>query len=427
MGALDIALLVTSAIVSYGVRRPVYLGPIDPLKLNALSEGIWVVTVYHLAIEGVASRTQVLVFTVCILLWWAAWWVFGRRWGAAYRRAMTRFWERIAQMPRWAGTRLTILYLAGLTTLLLVTLASGGGGDNRLSVTKLLRPMESITTLLVPIVLFRLLIATTLRSKVLLATVLLMMIVTGGKGSILSLLIPVTGAALIGRMTLRIHTIATLVAIALLGFAASVTINYGVTDPLEIFDVLYTRMSLEGDVYLLALPNDLLGQTSTTSLTSYLFGPLIKVLFLPIHVDTSIGAQIGSLLRNEETANGPNPQWPIVLLAFHRSEISAIWLSLVCFTAVLWMKLRLPAQPSARRWPLWLSIPLNAFILLYPETFFADPSFPMIYLVQALVLAGVLSLVLRPVWNRRTRTAIGADNPAESRRPELSAAKAEAG
>lgn len=400
MFEFDFVLLVVSIAVSYLVRRQVYLGPVDPLKLSALGEGVWVVTVYQLALQGVATPPQVLVFTICLLIWWLAWWLLGRRWGKSYRLSIMRFWKRIAEMPRTSATRLTVLYLVGLLTLLLVTLSSGGGGDNRLSIMKLLRPMESVTTLLVPVVLFRLLLAKSRRSKLLLVTILLAMIVTGGKSSILSLLVPVTGAALIGRIQLRPKTIAGLVMIALLGFFASVTTNYGVTNPLQVLSVLYTRMALDGDVYLLALPNDLLAQTSTTSLTTYLFGPFIKVLFLPIDVDQNIGAQIGSLLRDEDTANGPNPHWPIVLMAFHKGIVSIVVLSVLSFMVILWVKLRVVKHSESGHWPLWAAIPFTSYVLLYPQTFFADPSFPAIYFVQAGVLALLSSLLLRRWYPR---------------------------
>lgn len=394
-----------SVSIGYFVRRPVYLSSVDPLQFGALGEGIWVVTVYQLAAQGIASSEQATVFGVCLILWWAMWWRLAKRWGPGYRVAMAAFWLRIATMPRQQSLKLTLLYLAGLMLLLVVTLLSGGGGDNRLSIMKLLRPVESVTTLLVPIVLFRFLIAQGCGQKIMLVLILSAMVVTGGKSSVLLLLIPVTGAVLIGRMSIRGSTIAGLCAIGLIGFAASVAINYGVTDLLEVITIFYTRLSLDGDVYLLALPNELVANLSTTSLASYLLGPFIKLLFLPIHVDISIGSQIASVLQDGESVNGPNPHWPIVLLAYHRSVFSALWLSVVCFAMVLWVKLRLPSRSTCRRWPIWLAIPMNSYILLYPQSFFADPSFPTIYLAQALVLAGALSVILRPAFCRPRRIA----------------------
>lgn len=386
--------------IGYGIRRKAYLGPVDPLQAIAVSESVWVVTVYELARDGAATNHQATMFGICLLLWWASWWYAARHFGSVYRESITAFWQRLSDMPHWRKRRMLILYLVGLSILILVTLANGGGGDNRLTIMKLLKPLESVTTILVPAVLFNLLISQRRYSKPLLAAVLVGMIITGGKSAILSILIPVTGASLIGRIRLQPRVILGLIVVSLIGFCASAMINYDVSNPIDALQLLYFRISLEADVYLLALPSDLLPQTQITSLTTYLLGPLIKLLFLPIDVDTNIGAQIGSIISGTDTVNGPNPHWPIVLLAYNKSIITSIFLSIICFGIVLNLKFKLSRFSQKRRWPMWAMIPVHGYILIYPQTFFADPSFPLIYLIQAGILAIFLSVVLRPVRSR---------------------------
>lgn len=400
MEYIPATIFLCSLTISYWSRRPAYLNFLDPLQIIALSEGVWAATVYGLWSEGVATDLQAEAFTLCIAMWWTAWRIASVRLGPRYINAVKSIWIRVSQIDGFRSGMIISLFTFGLLITLAVTIANGGGGDNRLVVIKLLRPIESLTALLPPVVLFILFTKQTRSSLAIAVFLLLGMIAVGGKSSILQIVIPLSGMVLIGRIQLNFKVIASVFAVAALGFSASIMLNYGVQDPSLILSALIERISLDGDVYILSFTNDIIGETTTTSLLAYLLGPLIKLFFLPIHVDQSIGSQIGALIRNEDTVNGPNPHWPVVLLAYHLSLFQIFLLTIPAFALIMWIKFRLIAFRNPSSWPIWAVIPFFSYVLLYSQTFYSDPSFPEIYLIQAAVLSAVLFVVLRP-WTIR--------------------------
>ena len=370
MDLSSVALFLLALLTGYMARRRAYLGLLDPLQLLAVSEAVWVVTVHALAVDGGATNAQATLFTAAILLWWALWLLFGQAFGRRYVDAIRQYWIRLDHASGAEKATLIGLYAAFAFIVLAVTVMTGGGGDNRLSVMKFLRPIEGVTALLPIPVLYLLLTRNSKLAKLLLVALLLQMIFTGGKSAILSILLPLTGMMQTGKLTVRPRHLVAIGGLIFCGFAASTIVNYGVAAPGALFDILYSRISLDGDVYLLALPNDVIYQTTTTSLSSYLTGPILKTLLLPVTIDENIGSQISSIISGQDTPNGPNPHWPVVLMAYGIDGINAVGLSIVAFTAMLLVKFRLIAARVVRRLPLPLVVPLGAFILSFPTDLF---------------------------------------------------------
>lgn len=397
METLPIVLFLLSLLIGYNIRRRAYLGPLDPLQLLAVSEAVWVATISELHRTGVASNAQVTIFAISIAIWWSLWCGFTLAYGRAWVKAVKGYWLRLDRADSAQVTALVGLYAVFAFVVLMVTLAAGGGGDNRLSVMKFLRPIEGVTAILPIPVIYVLLTRKAWSAKLLLGAVLVQMIATGGKSAILLILLPLTGLVQTGKLTMRPKHLVGVAVLLFGGFAASVVANYGVDAPGALLDILYTRVSLDGDVYLLALTNDVIYHTSTSSLLNYLTGPILKALLLPLPIDENIGSQIASIISGQDTPNGPNPHWPVVLMAYGVPALTAAGLSVIAFSMALFVKFRVLGSDIVRTLPLAVVVPLGAFCLGFPQTYFADPTFALIYLVQSVIVALLLCAVFLPL------------------------------
>lgn len=377
--------------IGYKCRQPIYLGQFDPLKLLALQEGAWVATVTWFYLEDSISVDQITMFAMTIVIWWLTWKFlseFGRQ---RYRNAMRIAWQRVSTLDEGRFKIIFSLYLATLTIFTVVSIMLGGGGDGRLAISKLLRPLEGFITLLGPLVLFKLLINRKVINIFYLVILVAMIIVSGGKSAIVSLLLPITAAELVGVMKIDKKHLLLIIAVMLGGITASIALHNNGADDSSIFSVLTFRLMMEGDIYIHALVNGNLNSVTVTSLPAYIFGPIIKVLMLPIQVDQNVGSQIGSAIAGFDVPTGPNGHWPILLMAYglYANYANAI-ISCLFFLLVIGIKLFLISPKVATKIRIAFILPMMTFALQYPQIAFADPSFQFIYLVHMFFVAGIL-------------------------------------
>jgi hypothetical protein len=218
-----------------------------------------------------------------------------------------------------------------------------------------------------------------------------MIIASGGKSAIVSLLLPITAAELVGVIKIDKKRIFLIIAVVLFGIMASITLHNRSADNFSIFSVLTFRLLMEGDIYFHALVNGNLNSVTVTSLPAYIFSPIIKVLMLPIQVDQNIGSQIGSAIAGFDVLTGPNGHWPILLMAYglYANFASAI-ISCLFFLLVIGIKLFLINPKFVTKIRIAFILPMMTFALQYPQVAFADPSFQFIYLVHMFFVAGIL-------------------------------------
>ncbi len=403
-----VAAMLVSLILGYRSRCRIYLGPLDPLKLLAIQEAAWSATVAQLHLLGLIEGRAVVVFTLTLVLWWTAWRTAPSSWCRRYRESVRTIWLRVALLDHGRLFALTCLYVIP-AAIFVAAAATLGGGDNRLAVVKILRPLEAFTSLLAPVILFRALVSRSRWRWPAVAFVLSLIVLAGGKGAILVVLVPITGAQLIGRMNSDTATIRRAVLVLVVGLFASVTINYDVASPLAVLEVIGTRVLLEGDVYLISLGADWLGSVSLNSIWTYVFGPLIKATLLPIEVDQHLGSQMASAALGEDTPTGPNAHWPVVLMALGIYDAATVaLLSIALFGSVMLIKLRILSPRRTRRYPMAVVIPAAMFVLQFPQTFFMDPPFQFVFMVHAIFLSIVLCIVLVPFDLLRHDRPVGA-------------------
>lgn len=379
--------------VGYKCRQPIYLGQFDPLKLLSLQEGAWVATVTWYYLEGSISVDQVTMFVMSIVIWWLTWKIlseFGRQ---SYRNAMRIAWQRVSTLDKGKSQIIFSLYLTTLITFTLFSIMLDGGGDGRLEISKLLRPLEGFIALLGPLVLFKLLINRRLINIFYLLIMVVMIIVSGGKAAIVSLLLPITAAELVGVIKIDKKRSFLIITVMLGGIIASIAMNYSGADR-SILSVLTERLMMEGDIYIHALVNGNLNSVTVTSLPAYIFGPIIKVLMLPIQVDQNIGSQIGSAIAGSYVPTGPNGHWPILLMTYglYANYASAI-ISCLFFLLVISIKLFLINPKVATKIRIAFILPMITYALQYPQIAFADPSYQFIYLVHMFFVAGILVML----------------------------------
>lgn len=380
--------------VGYKCRQPIYFGKFDPLKLLALQEGAWAATVTWFYLENLISTDQITMFAMTIGLWWLTWKFLSEFGSQSYRKAMKIAWQRVLTLDKGKSQIIFSLYLATLTTYTVVSIMLGGGGDGRLAIVKLLRPLEGFITLLGPLVLFKLIINRKVINILLVVIILTMLIATGGKGAVVVLLLPIAAAEFLNVIKIDKKRFILITSIIFIGVAASITLHYKGEGGVDVFSVLTNRLLMEGDIYILAFAQDQLNSVTVTSLFAYIFGPLVKVLMLPIHVDPNIGSQIGSAIAGYDVPTGPNGHWPVLLMAYglHANYASAI-ISLLFFMLVISIKLFMINSKVARKIRTAIILPMMIFSLQYPQTVFADPSYQFIYLVHMFFVAATLVIL----------------------------------
>jgi len=381
-------------LIGYWCRRPIYLGTLDPLKLLSLQEGAWAATVGWLYTQDSLTEDQVVVFALSLSLWWLIWALICKVGAGNYRLSMLILWHRVASLSKYRVGVVSTLYVAAALVFATVSILLGGGGDNRIDIFKLLRPLEGFVTILAPLVFFRLLISKHRLRIFALGALCVMLIISGGKGAIFSLFFPITAAELVGRIRFNKRSIVGAAVFVIAGISISIAANYGATSPSEILSILVNRLLMEGDIYILALANSGLDSVTVTSFPSYIFGPILKALMLPFQVDQNIGSQIASAVGGEEVPTGPNGQWPVLLMAY---GLTANWeilsLSIIFFTLSICLKMFLLDPNRTRKSSIAIAFPAGSFVLQFPQTFFADPSYQFVYLVHMIFVAIVLFIL----------------------------------
>jgi len=383
-----------SFLFSYWSKSKLYLGPLDPLKILAFQEAAWVSTVFFLYFEGSTNEEQLSIFLFCIVLWWLSWWGFSSLFGRNYKRVIFLYFQEIEKIQKKKSIVLMVAFYMASLIFLIGTIKFGGGGDDRLAIMKIFRPLEGFVVLLAPIVLFKLLISRDRIRTPLLVFAAALMIAIGGKGAIFVFLLPITAVGLIGHVNFKILTIIKIAVLLISGVFVSILINYGADSIYGVVEIFFHRLMMEGDIYILALANNGIVDVKITSLFFYVFAPIFKSFMLPFEFDRNIGAQISSALTGFEVQTGPNGHWSVLAMIYgFKADVELLFISFVFYSLIISLKLFLISSGRLKNLPIALTIPLGSYVIQFPQTFFADPPYQFVYLVHVIIVALILSLV----------------------------------
>ena len=389
-----ITCLVVSFVCGYYSRARIYLGPFDPLKIIAFQEAAWATTVFHLSTEGSINEEQASIFWASIILWWISWLGFSLIFGFKYKRTVFLFFEKISKISNKKFAILSFIYIISLSFFLLTSIIFAGGGDNRLGILKIIRPIEGFIVFLTPIIIYLILIDRVKNKIISLVLIALILILIGGKGAILTFLLPITAAEMTKRIRLDRKNIIIISLLLLSGISTSIIINYDADSLFLIINVFVTRLFMEGDVYILAFSNDGLQYVKIKSLFIYVFSPILKIFMVQYDFDQNIGAQIASGFAGFEVITGPNAHWPILaLISGYKNNVEFLIVSFIFYTIIILLKLILIRPVMISRLPISILIPFMGFVIQFPQSFFADPPYQFVYIIHALFVSLVLSFI----------------------------------
>ncbi len=320
--------------------------------------------------------------------------MFSFLFGARYTKMVLLYFIKIEKIQDKKFNTILIIFYFALFAFLIGTIKFGGGGDERLAIMKLLRPLEGFIVLLAPVVLFKLLIIKKMIKVPLLILATAPLIAIGGKGAVLVFLLPITAAALTGHINLNKRNIFKIIIVLTLGIFLSIIVNYKGGSISEIINTLVNRIMMEGDIYILGLANNGISDVNIKSLLIYVFAPIFKTLMLPFDFDKNIGAQIYSALAGFEVQTGPNGHWPILAMVYgFKADIALLLYTLIFYIIVISIKLLVVSSFWVRKLPIAVLIPLVSYVIQFPQTFFADPPYQFVYFVHAVFVSLVLGLV----------------------------------
>jgi len=371
--------------IFYLLRRSIYIGIFDPLKLLAIFEGIWIYKYIYLFNVNIITSDILVMLLACMTGWYFSWLLMIKLYSDTYIANIKNCWLKIKNLDHVNNFILFVFYLLPLITLVIYTNISNNYGDARITMLKSVRLLEGFTTLLCPIVIYKLLTFKTARSYITLLFIVTMNIIIGGKSTIFIILLPLAACELTNVYKFKIKSILFVIILLILGIYYSIMFNYENND--GVIAVLINRIKNEGDIYDLVFSEELLDNIKVDSLMLYLIGPFVKLVSNEL-VDINIGAQIGSLLAGFEVFTGPNGHWPILLMAYGLNSYSSFFLiSVIFFTLVIGFKFWIIRSSLINKLPLFLIIPLVSFSSLYPQNAYAEPSNFSLYFLQLIFIS----------------------------------------
>jgi hypothetical protein len=366
-------------LIFYIARMPIYIGVLDPIKIQAIQEAVWTTTFFQLFESGYISIDYATLIILTLTIWLFGWFITCKYYGKKYKEFASDSWNKLCLIDRSKTTAIYIIFYFSITLYCAYTYYTSGGGDARLLTNKTLRLIEGPVYLLSAFVIFRMLISKNRASKLVLAITMIGLVYIGGKSAAFAILLPITAAVYIKKIRLGIASYTYILLATSCMLVASIFINYSSQD---ILNSLINRILMEGDIYIYSFILDGITFAKVESIFLYVFSPILKTSFFPFNYDVNVGAQISSGLAGTDLYTGPNAHWPIVLIgAKIYSIFQIIIFSIAFYLLLIFLKFHFISVKIFKINPIYLA-PLVSYTAQYPQTGFADPNIALIFLVH---------------------------------------------
>lgn len=302
-------------------RSKLALSPIDPIYLTWMREFVAFITVGIGHSAGYISDEFVITFSMVFAGYALYIVILATFFRSTYKRAVTTvlvFIERdLSSGKLFLGT----CFLVYLFTSLLFF---GKGGDSRLEIYQAIRPIQPVLTVFTALLMYKLLYDYIIGKRIVLlpGLILLLSIITiGGKSAIFSILLPITYLHFRKHITLTFRGVGVLFVVCLIGVTVSAILNYGVANFGTIVNLIYFRILMDSDIYILYFKIEYGNQVNLPVFFEYIWGPVLKGLGLSELVPMNLGAQIGSAAAGTTVMTGPNGQLPVVIYTYTQNYV----------------------------------------------------------------------------------------------------------
>lgn len=371
---------------SFSCRKKFILNLFDPIFVNILFEGVWIFTLIY-NIEDLTL--EILGVSIVSIIAYNLSWLFLSPFAFKYKANLKIAFKKLLTLPKVQFFSILIIYLILLSTYTLFAVISNGTGNNRLDFKSSFRFSEYFINFSTIPILVLLHFKKDFQIKYLLYFIIFLLnIIIGGKSTLLILTYSACLIFFLEDIKLNIYKSFKIIAASSFVLGCSIVLAYG-GNLFNLIPVLAERISEEGAIYLLADKY----QIQLNNIFTYIFGPVMKLFFLEGYVEKNIGAQIFSIIVEDDVKQGPNAHLSILLFY---SKIS-VWLSFIfsfLFTSLVLSFLFYYQSIITNKAPSIFMFPIVPLIFVYKNLFYVDPPYLINYFVGHIIVLVFLFILL---------------------------------